>query len=144
MYSHTLVSYSALFKRSIIVVTLVGVVILLSLIIVSKYTTLKQKYLSRNSPELLSSLLRSALLMSAGFGSLAFSIQDAPLESQFLLLVATNVYAAISFHLDSAIASLKHIQTHLGVVKQLKLSFLTSFTLIAIAVGILNQLFLPY
>ncbi|EIM20949.1 hypothetical protein WALSEDRAFT_60652 [Wallemia mellicola CBS 633.66] len=125
--------YSTLFKHSLIVATLVGVIVLLSLIIVSKYTTLKQTYLGRNRSDLLSSLLRSALLLSAGFGSLAFSIQDAPLENQIFLLIVTNVYAAITFYLDSAFALLKHIQVHLGVVKQLKLTFLTSTSLIAIA-----------
>ncbi|TIB90904.1 hypothetical protein E3Q06_00036 [Wallemia mellicola] len=125
--------YSTLFKHSLIVATLVGVIVLLSLIIVSKYTTLKQTYLGRNRSDLLSSLLRSALLLSAGFGSLAFSIQDAPLENQIFLLIVTNVYAAITFYLDSAFALLIHIQVHLGVVKQLKLTFLTSTSLIAIA-----------
>ncbi|TIC04244.1 hypothetical protein E3Q17_00557 [Wallemia mellicola] len=133
IYSYTVISYSTLFKHSLIVATLVGVIVLLSLIIVSKYTTLKQTYLGRNRSDLLSSLLRSALLLSAGFGSLAFSIQDAPLENQIFLLIVTNVYAAITFYLDSAFALFKHIQVHLGVVKQLKLTFLTSTSLIAIA-----------
>ncbi|TIA72937.1 hypothetical protein E3P91_01738 [Wallemia ichthyophaga] len=109
--------YNKLFNDILIITALFGFSFLLSLHILKHYTNFDNSTHAHAHADFYKPLIRAPILLCAGFGCLALSIQDAPFESQVGLVINTFIYSAATTYLDSCIA-LFNRTNHTGSIRQ--------------------------